>query len=1013
MNAKKAFSGYLCWDPKEVDRTVFVDAVSPSDAVFLATHQPMRIIKSSFTGAGEPEFVDEDRLLRDFLRPEEKMMLLPIRGESGAGKSHLVRWIGAKIGNGGDGRRVIYVPKYGTSLRKVIELILDKMEGEEVEDLRASLHEATSKLDEVAAPSSVLSALADRIEFAAPLREDAEDYEVKEELRQTLPSLIRDPYYRKWFLRDGGLVQHFVKAALSGQRQGDQDKPFEFNAEELPLTLDGKDASKEARDVNQRLRYQTAAGVAIEMMTVQLGPAIQTVFGLEGASSLTDVMLKTRRTLASQGEELVLLIEDFTILQGIQRELLDAIVEPPERAGEQDLCGIRTTLAVTSGYFDSLADTIKTRAAFASHIYDLNVPFSSSDPQGEARVIEFVGRYLNATRVGSKALEKAWTPGNTEQPDWAPNKCIDCAFREPCHEGFGASEEGYGLYPFNDVAVRRLVQAVTPSRFFDPRAVLGQVVRRTLEVEASDLKAGRFPSAEYGQSFTAGRQKALPANVAMALTQYPAASQRQVLLTIWGDSPDTLVNLPDPVHEAFRIPLIDEVPTEVPTWHAIEETTVPSTHKADPATERLERTVSLIDTWSTGTGLIDADLARDLRQQLVDLVRARIDWDISLLKSNADFVTQSLEQGSFEIENAAGGRTIGPKVWRTKLEPSIENGSILRAIVQYRFHSDWSFSGGPEAYRLLCDRLDLWAAEVVGQCRANSEVHGKASIESAAQGLVVGAALLGIPEAGTGDPLDLLHAVFVLTTSDHIRSHTGREGPLGFGAKNALDPRRLGIIERLRLSYGARQGSGALTHAIDPVPLLKAIDGLLASGTGSTVNESASKYVQEYASPVLRPWRHAIEIEAARVTSIKEQIDQALGGNYDLKLLADLLLTAASAAGDVQTFYPGHELHGFKSQCERLPELVLPSVLNDVQRGLDELPETSDLAALVWFASHPFEQISPLREFLTRATDYMENALRRGQQTVSAQSGGVNAAEELRRSLSSLEDMLARVGGSR
>src|SRR5690606_10994700 len=159
------------------------------------------------------------------------------------------------------------------------------------------------------------------------------------------------------------------------------------------------------------------------------------------------------RTLAKQDVELVLLIEDFTILQGIQRELLDAIVEPTIRPGEPDLCGIRTTLAVTSGYFDSLADTIKTRAAFASHVYDLNVPFSSDDLDGERTPLAFVGRYLNATRVGSARLEAAWSRSKRIDADWIPNACDSCDFKSVCHDSFGRTSDGYGLYPFNDVAV--------------------------------------------------------------------------------------------------------------------------------------------------------------------------------------------------------------------------------------------------------------------------------------------------------------------------------------------------------------------------------------------------------------------------------------------------------------------------------------------------------------------------------------------------------------------------------
>src|SRR5947209_3982053 len=106
----KPYAGYLCWDPPDVHQTIFVDAASPSDAVFLATHQPMQIMRRPFGNEVSGEAVTEHEVLAEFMRPDAKMMLLPIIGESGTGKSHLVRWLWAKIGNDDPARRVVYVP---------------------------------------------------------------------------------------------------------------------------------------------------------------------------------------------------------------------------------------------------------------------------------------------------------------------------------------------------------------------------------------------------------------------------------------------------------------------------------------------------------------------------------------------------------------------------------------------------------------------------------------------------------------------------------------------------------------------------------------------------------------------------------------------------------------------------------------------------------------------------------------------------------------------------------------
>ena len=88
---------------------------------------------------------------------------MPIIGESGTGKSHLVRWLHLRLPVD-PRRRLVYIPKYGTNLRRVIELILTDMEGEEVDELRRELDKAVDSLDEAGAPSRLLYELAASIE---------------------------------------------------------------------------------------------------------------------------------------------------------------------------------------------------------------------------------------------------------------------------------------------------------------------------------------------------------------------------------------------------------------------------------------------------------------------------------------------------------------------------------------------------------------------------------------------------------------------------------------------------------------------------------------------------------------------------------------------------------------------------------------------------------------------------------------------------------------------------------
>lgn len=155
--------GHLCWDPDTASRTVHTEAVKPSAAVFLATHAPLRIRKARIQGRSlvpMDSAVTEKAVLDDFLnrKADTGTLLMPIVGDSGSGKSHLVRWVRENIPPR-DKYQVIYLEKSQTSLKAVVEALLKGVEDDSLAQLRSDVRSFSVSLDDTGLARRLINAL--------------------------------------------------------------------------------------------------------------------------------------------------------------------------------------------------------------------------------------------------------------------------------------------------------------------------------------------------------------------------------------------------------------------------------------------------------------------------------------------------------------------------------------------------------------------------------------------------------------------------------------------------------------------------------------------------------------------------------------------------------------------------------------------------------------------------------------------------------------------------------------
>ncbi len=548
------------WPSQEdVVACVKTDAEAASEAVSLAVHQPLHFERRVIGGQSDTLLpCDERELLRLFLEPNlsEGRVIFPIVGSSGTGKSHVVRWIDAQLRRRPDHatRVVIRIPK-GTSLKGVLGILLRDLPGSEYDQFRQELARAQEALDPNEAAGLLCEMLAHTISeiglaARARLVENPGDRSAQERdaycQNNMLPALLRNQLLRdQHFIRTrnggDGIITRLVEQLTEGRPAGgDDDRQHVFTPQDLEFDHIERDGLglAEKRAVGQ-LDREDRRQIAAAILNTALDDAKRRLLGLD--QTISDLFDAVRQQLFQQKKELVLLVEDFAAVSGIQKQLLQVIIKEAFRDGRQVLCTMRTVIAYTTGY---MAATVLTRANVEYRIPDE----SGTDEELFSRIEKLVGAYLNAARNGQAALEHAYH-SHREQPDlsgvWIPKfvATVEPEARATV-EDFGTSPDQYELFPFNREAIRELSRegsvGAAGHLVYNPRYVIQNVINRVLS-HRDLFETGQFPPSSFG-----GRAQTLPSRVVEEVkVRVPERELDRYLrfLTYWGGVPTTVAEI--------------------------------------------------------------------------------------------------------------------------------------------------------------------------------------------------------------------------------------------------------------------------------------------------------------------------------------------------------------------------------------------------------------------------------------------------------------------------------------
>ncbi len=916
------------------------EAETADVSVLLAVHQPSLLVQRSAT-TGNLSPATETDLLEAFLTENVPAgaLLMPITGPSGIGKSHIVRWLHAQLLRSAksDKLHVIRIPK-SASLRTVVELILEPLKNDARfakarEDMTRAVGEVNLKEAVITFRAHLQNALATR--RALMVNEIRENPDRNRDLKALIGHAEKLPQ----LFADGALEQHFVENVLSkvvsralrGRDEGmeDDDALPQFVATDLilPETAALNQASRPVHDYYVRnignVEIDRLQPV-VDLLNDAVDPAIGNVFRLEqnaGGMTLQDIILAVREILFEDGKDLVLLVEDFAALAGIQEVLLKVCIQEGERDGKKVRATMRTALALTDGYL-SFRDTILTRAQREWVIGAR----AQTDEETKAAVVEMVGAYLNAARWGDLELGRRFRQRELEQSltDWLPvwrDEDLSDAESETIG-AFGFNSKGHALFPFNRSAIEALATrhlTLGGKLVSNPRRVINEILRNTLLMRPA-FEAHAFPPHGY-------EGLAPNANIAnwIRTTHQPESVSRRlaVLLTAWGGDPldvSALAHLPPSLFTAFSLP----TPADLANIRFVPESIKPKptrpedksddleTGKAatkgytngDPVPEdpRIADLRSKLDAWSKGA-LLGQNDARDIRSALFEMLKDAIDLPELRLRNG------EVRAAWLNIPNARGNPQSGPTL-RICNDFTDEFGTTRAGMIAaVRFVSlngkKWNYPQADDDYVASAQLVD----HLVAQLKPKLIDDSKAQISILAKTLITQSRISGLsPPVKPSSSDGALYGLFAQPEAKPSHDFDENWDKLYATALGHIGnvPARDFLQSELLARSGCFQGdSGRTPFAVDIVRLLDTISGeTSAPETSEGLSDDVKAFVRQLSDSRIRPLLNSL---IGKLSTFRNEISDFIDNDFDkAAFLADLqaVVTLLVKTGTIPTTGP-------------------------------------------------------------------------------------------------------------
>lgn len=469
------------------------DSITTSEGDFLATHVAIKKLKVlekfDIAPTSGKSFSEEDIFKKYILNPEDRHQFIAIYGQSGTGKSHLIRWFAARYEQSKHKDEVVlFIRRSDNTLKGTIRQLLEKPEVQGIsnKEIYERLVKASVSVEE--------NKLKDLIyhNFIIEIDHDLDDHDIQlgNVMKRKVVAFLNNEIVHDFLLRKKGPIERMY-SKIAEHSTVDRDTIAQFEKEDFLVSQDlyesiqraggDRKAERLALELLSDEKGATTAKKIADYLNQFRNDVIQRCAGIE-PGDFKQIFLDIRKELFRLDKKLTLFIEDVTSFTGVDTALLDALIE--EHTGKRDggsLCRISSVVGTTNNYLQhNFKDNHKDR--ITKYVY---IP---SDVLDEDGLYEFVARYVNTMSLNEDIISD-WVNGHANPEDYPIHDVVEGKNWEYINVGH---EKKINIYPFTKNSILYFYNNVLEKGHQTPRYIIRDIIEPV--VRDAIFNKENFPS---------------------------------------------------------------------------------------------------------------------------------------------------------------------------------------------------------------------------------------------------------------------------------------------------------------------------------------------------------------------------------------------------------------------------------------------------------------------------------------------------------------------------------------